>query len=348
MDAVQLTAWKQDPEIRSVEEPDAGPGQVLVRVAGAGVCHSDLHLIHDFEAGMVPFEPPFTLGHENAGWVDSLGDGVTGLEVGEPVAVYGPRGCGRCVRCLQGMENYCAHLAELTAMAPGLGSDGGMAPLLLVEDPRHLVSLGDLDPVQAAPLTDAGLTPYHAIKRSLHLMVPGSTVVVIGVGGLGHMAVQLLGTLCAATVIAVDTRASALELAASSGAEHTVEAGEQAAAEIMDLTGGLGADVVLDVVGSESSMALAVASSRSLGHITLVGIAGGAYPFSFFTVPYEASMASTYWGSIPELVEVLALAAQGRVRAEVETVGLTDAVAAYDRLARGEVDGRLVVVPDGA
>ncbi len=138
-----------------------------MRIGGAGACHSDLHLMHDFEEGMMPFNPPFTLGHENAGWVEALGPGVTGVEIGQPVAVYGPWGCGRCRRCQLGMENYCERQSELKAMAAGLGADGGMAPFMVVPDVRHLVALTDLDPIDAAPLTDAGLTPYHAVKRSL-------------------------------------------------------------------------------------------------------------------------------------------------------------------------------------
>ena len=345
MDAVQLTQWKHDPEVRDVRQPEPGPGQVLVKVGGAGMCHSDLHLIHDFESGMVPFDPPFTLGHENAGWVEALGAGVSRLEVGQPVAVYGPTGCGLCHRCLQGMENYCERQSELTSMAAGLGTDGGMAQYMLVDDPRHLLPLGELDPVEAAPLTDAALTPYHAIKRSLGLLVPGSTVVVIGVGGLGYMGVQILQAITGSTVIAVDTRRSALDMAASVGAAHTVTSGESAAAEIAELTRGRGADVVLDFVGNDATMQLAVACGRPLGHITIVGIGGGSYPFNFFSVPYEASLASTYWGSIPELVEVLELAERGMIRAEVERVSILDAPEAYERLARGDVNGRLVVVP---
>lgn len=186
MQALRLTEWKHDPELQEVAEPDPGPGQVVVRIGGAGACHSDLHLAHDFDAGLLPWGPPFTIGHENAGWVDSVGAGVTGVEVGEPVLVYGPWGCGLCRRCRLGMENYCEHQAEIGAMGGGLGFDGGMAAKVLVPSSRLLIPLGDLDPVDAAPLSDAGLTPYHAIARSRHLLVPGSTVVVIGAGGVGR------------------------------------------------------------------------------------------------------------------------------------------------------------------
>jgi propanol-preferring alcohol dehydrogenase len=135
MDALRLTAWKQTPEIQEVPDPEPGPGEVVVRIGGAGACHSDLHLMHDFEAGLLPWGPPFTLGHENAGWVDAVGAGVASVEVGEPVAVYGPWGCGRCRRCRMGMENYCERTAETGGATGGLGRDGGMAARMVVPTP---------------------------------------------------------------------------------------------------------------------------------------------------------------------------------------------------------------------
>ena len=346
MRALQLTGWKQPPEWRDVPEPEPGPGEVLVRVAGAGACHSDLHLMHDFEGGALPWGPPFTLGHENAGWVEAMGPGVTGLETGEPVAVYGPWGCGRCRRCRQGIENYCERQAEIGAYGGGLGLDGGMAPLLLVPSARHLVSLGSLDPVEAAPLTDAGLTPYHAVKRSLPLLVPGSHAVVIGAGGLGHLAVQLLDALCPATITVVDQRAEALALAAQVGATHTVPAGPDAAPAVRELTRGAGADVVIDLVGVDATLALALAVARPMGHVTLVGIGGGSVSFSFFSQPYEVALATTYWGTLPELAEVLALAEAGRIRPHVQRFPFDQALTVYDALAAGRVDGRAVVMPN--
>jgi propanol-preferring alcohol dehydrogenase len=343
--ALRLTAWQHDPELLEVDEPEPNPGGVVVRIGGAGACHSDLHFLHDFPDGLLPFNPPFTLGHENAGWIESIGADVTGLEVGQPVAVYGAWGCGRCSRCLQGMENYCEHRDEYTREGCGVGFDGGMAPLLLVPSARHVVPLTDLDPVDAAPLTDAGLTPYHAIKRSLHRLVPGSTALVIGAGGLGHLAIQILTAISPAQVIAVDQSPDALALAQSVGAAHGVLPGETATAEIRELTKGQGTDLVIDFVGVDATIALAASVARPLSDVTLVGVGMGSYPFSFFTAPYEVSFATTYWGTVSELHEVLALAESGQVRAHIERYSLDDAAKAYEDLAAGTLHGRAVIVP---
>jgi propanol-preferring alcohol dehydrogenase len=343
--ALQFIDWKTAPELREVPDPEPGPGEVVVRIGGAGACHSDLHVMDEFEPGTVPFEPPFTLGHENAGWVHALGAGVTGVEVGEPVAVYGPWGCGRCERCRLGMENYCVRSAEIGAAGGGLGRHGGMADYMLVPDARLLVPLGDLDPVVAAPLTDAGLTSYHAVARSRSLLGPGTSAVVIGVGGLGHVAVQILRAITPASVIAVDQRQEALSLAADSGAHHTVLAGDDAAEQVLEATRGRGAELVLDVVGLDATLQLAAAVVRPLGHLTIVGIGGGTLPVNFFSVPYEASVATTYWGSVTELMDVITLAQQGRIEARVTTYSLDEAVRAYDRLRDGAVRGRAVITP---
>lgn len=348
MKALRFFEWKHEAELYDVPEPEPRPGEVLVRIAAAGACHSDLHVMHDFDPSVVPYEVPFTLGHENAGYIEALGDGVAegfGIEVGAPVAVSGRWGCGRCRTCRSGMENHCVHGAEIGASGGGLGRDGGMAERMVVPSPRVLVPLGDLDPVVAAPLTDAGLTPYHAIKRSLHRLVPGSTAVVIGIGGLGHMAVQLLKVLSTALVIAVDLDESKLELAASLGADATVDARDDAVAQIRSISGGHGCELVVDCVGSQPSVDLAGSISRALGDIALVGIGGGTLGVNFFALPREASVATTYWGGVVELTEVVALARRGLLDVRIERFSLDDALEAYHRLERGDIDGRAVVIP---
>src|SRR5215208_6883932 len=237
MKAYQLTAWQHPAELLDVDVPEAGPGEVLVKVGGAGACHSDLHLL-EWPEGQMPFELPFTLGHE----------------IGEAVAVYGPWGCGRCRACRQSRENYCERQGEIGAFGGGLGRDGGMAEYLLVPSPRLLLPLGHLDPREAAPLSDAALTPYHAIKRALPLLHPGATAVVIGVGGLGHMAVQLLRALTSAQIVAVDVNPEHLRVAREVGADVAIPSGEHTAEEIHELTRGQGAELVLDVVGSDDTL----------------------------------------------------------------------------------------------
>ncbi len=348
MTALRLESWQSTPVLRQVAVPDPGPGEVRVQVGGAGACHSDLHLMSEFTDGLLPWGPPFTLGHENAGWVHAVGAGVRDLEPGQPVAVVGAWGCGTCTRCRAGLETYCEHPERTAAPAGGggLGLDGGMADYLLVPHARHLVPLPDgLDPAAAAPLTDAALTPYHAVRRSQAKLGPGSVSVVIGVGGLGHLAVQVLKATTAALVVAVDPRESARDLAKRSGADVVVAPGPQAVAEVRAAGHGLGADVVLDMVGTDDTLALAAGVARQLSDLTVVGLGGGTFPFGFFSVPYEASVQTTYWGNRAELVEVLDLAARGLLHAETTTFPLARAVEVYDLLRRGEVDGRAVVVP---
>ncbi len=343
MRALRMVACGQDPELMEVPDPTPGPGEVVVRVGAAGACHSDLHVLYELDVSAV-WDLPMTLGHETAGWVHAVGRGVTEVSEGDAVAVYGAWGCGFCAHCAVGVENYCERPSLVGG--GGLGANGGMADYLLVPHQRHLVRLPDgLDPVTAAPLTDAGLTPYHAIRRSWPKLTPDATAVLIGVGGLGHVAIQIARATTAAQVIAVDLKPEALELARKVGAHHALASDESAAQAIRDLTGGRGADVVIDFVGATSTLELARGAVRSMGDVTIVGIAGGEIPVSFFSQPYEVSIATTYWGSRPELTELLALAASGQISAERSIYSLEHGARAYRDLRDNLVTGRAVVVP---
>jgi alcohol dehydrogenase, propanol-preferring len=344
MRALQLKSFQSDPELVDLPEPEPGPGQVVIKVGGAGACHSDLHVMREFAEGMAPWGPPFVLGHEAAGWVHRLGSGVKGLEPGTPVAVYGLLGCGQCRPCAAGAENLCVHGME-GPPGIGFGVDGAMAEYLLIADPRRLVPIGDLDPADVAPLTDAGLTPYRVIKKVQPKLTPGSHAVVIGAGGLGHLAIQILAALTPATVIAVDTSEPALALARQVGAAATVKAGETAAAEIRDATGGAGADVVLDFVGSAPTIALGAAVAKAGTDLVVVGAAAGQFAWNFYALPYEVSLTTSFWGTLPELHEVIALARQGRIKAHVQRFPLEDALHAYELMEQGQLSGRAVIVP---
>jgi len=341
--AVQLVRWQSEPELRDVEVPEPGPGEVLVKVAGAGLCHSDLHVM-EWPEGTLPWRLPFTLGHETAGTVAALGAGTTGFAEGDAVLVYGPWGCGTCTHCASGAENLCKHRFTRPGAGCGLGYDGGLAEYLLVPSTRLLVALGDLDPVAAAPLTDAALTPYHALKPELPRLVPGSSAIVVGVGGLGSVAVQLLRTLSPARIVAIDLREEARRLAVDAGADAALDANGLEAADVRAELGG-GATLVLDFVGNDATLALAAGTIAIDGHVAVVGLGGGTFPMAFGTVPLEWSLRRPTWGTLPELHEVVALARTGALEILVERLSLDDAIAGYRRLHEGKVEGRAVVVP---
>jgi len=343
MHAFRLTA-PLTTELLDIPQPDPAPGEVLVRVGAAGACHSDLHIMDAPDALGMPV--PLTLGHETAGWVEALGPDVKNFERGEAVAIYGIVGCGRCIACLSGHDNECRNVAP---GGIGLSRDGGMADYVTVPA-RQLIPIGELDVTQAAPLTDAGLTPYHAIVRTRRSLRPGSTCVVIGVGGLGHMAVQILAATTSARIVAVDVRTEALDLARHIGAHHTVQSNTDAARHIRELVGPPpgGADVVLDFVGAPATVEIARAVVTTGGDIAIVGLAGGSLPVGFGTVPFETRVIVPFWGTRAELADVIALARAGRIRAHVDRFALADAQTAYERLRAGRLNGRAVIIPESA
>ncbi|SEK58582.1 NAD(P)-dependent alcohol dehydrogenase [Rhodococcus maanshanensis] len=346
MRALQLT----DPgviEIRDVPVPEIGPSDLLIRVGAAGICHSDLHLLH-FPVKMR--EEPLTIGHEIAGTIEAVGSEVDGRQVGERGIVYLCWSCGVCRECISGNENVCL-AAGRTAMppCPGLGPDGGMAEYVRIPA-RSFVPIGDLDFLQAAPMADAALTSYHAIRGAKEHLRPGSTAVVIGVGGLGHVAVQILRALSATRIVAVDLGQDQLDLAKRCGADVTLESGPDTARQILELTGGRGAEAVFDFVGVDPTAQMAVESVAPNGAYRMVGLGGGvpgvtADPAGGPGWPWGASVRKSYGGTRSDLVDSIALAQSGRLTVEVDRFDLADARAAFDRLEAGKIRGRAVLVP---
>jgi len=344
--AYRLLKAQTQPEFQEVPEPHAGPGQVVVKVGGSGLCHTDFTVIGREQSYWKDDPPPFTLGHEIAGWVEEIGAGVKGFKIGEAVAVNPSwASCGRCHMCRSGEENHC--LYQKAIRAPGVGYDGGHAPYVLVPEARFLVPIGDLDPIDAAPLTDAGLTTYSAIKSSLSGIWAGSTAVVIGVGGLGLYAVQFLRQLTGARVVAVDSHEGRLKLAREYGADDVVISGPHAAEQIRELSGGIGAAFVLDCVGVNATLAEGVAALSWRGRLVMVGAGGGSIPFDFFKMPPGAQFVTSLNGGGVALKEVIDMAALGRIKSLEDRYPLSAVKQAYEDFEHGHLTGRAVVIPEG-
>ena len=343
MRAVRLIAWESEPVLTDIPVPVPQGSEVLVEVGAAGLCRTDLHVM-DSPADVYPYDLPFTLGHETAGRVAALGPSASGMAVGDSVVVYSRVGCGSCWQCANGRDNACGRSVRGPHGA-GLGRDGGLAEYVVVPSSRYLVPAPGLTATDAAPLADAALTAYHAVKLSLGQLRPGSTALVLGVGGLGHMAVQVLKAITAARIIAVDVRSEALELARAAGADVTLLASGLTVEDIRAETGADGATVALDFVGSDKTLPLAAGSIDQGGDLSFVGRGGGQLRVAPGLMPYECTVRMPTWGTVPELAEVVALASSGAIRSEAAIFDLEDVVAAYDKLRRGEVLGRAVVVP---
>ncbi|HET7735911.1 MAG TPA: alcohol dehydrogenase catalytic domain-containing protein [Nocardioidaceae bacterium] len=345
MRALQLVA-PHVIEIRDVAVPAIGPDEILVKVAGAGLCHSDLHLRH---LENFPWGRPMTLGHETSGHVVGIGDAVEGFNTGAPVLVSLVWSCGRCRPCVEGRDNVCVTAAGRTRypVTPGVGPDGGMAEYIKVKA-RFLEPLGDLDPITSAPLADAALTPMHAINGARHRLGPGATVGLIGLGGLGQMALQILAATTSARLVAIDTDPDKLEVARTFGA-IALSSNEAAVAAVLDLTDGYGADAVFDFVGLQPTVDLACQVIAPDGALRLVGLGGGRFSFaadsSTRTLPWGVDVRRSYGGTRSDQRQVLDLAATGRISVPSCIYPLDDALTAFADLEAGRVAGRAILVP---
>jgi propanol-preferring alcohol dehydrogenase len=346
MTAYRVVAWQQAPQLTEAPVPEPGPGEVLVEVAGNGLCHSDIGMTQmpGELAEAIGWRVPFTLGHEVGGRVAALGPGATGFSEGDPVAVISPRSCGHCRWCVRGEDNNCPD----SFAGRGYGRDGGLARYMVVSSTRELVKLTTLDPEVAGPLTDAGATSYHAVRRALPRIAPDGTAVVIGAGGLGAYAVQHLKALTAARVVAVDVAPARLAYATELGADVTMEGvTADTAGDIVALTGE-GADAVLDFVGIGSTIVAGLRSTRRGGAFALVGAGQGSLgDHSLFDLlPKDGEVFTFQAPTIADTLDVIALADSGRIRVDVDRFALADVAEAYEKMEAGELRGRAVVVPD--
>jgi NAD+-dependent secondary alcohol dehydrogenase Adh1 len=341
MKAVRLHAFHSEPVIDEVPEPViTGPLDVIVKVGGAGVCRTDLHIIEGQWDAAMGTPLPYVLGHENAGWVHEIGSGVTNVAVGDTVILHPTPTCGLCRACRAGQDMHC-----VASSFPGLSRDGGMAEYLLTSA-RACVKLDpSTRPQDVAALADAGITAYHAVRKAIPLLYPGTTCVVTGAGGLGHIGIQCLAALTATSIIVVDRNPEALKLAEQLGARHTVVADGNQVEAVRELTDGLGADVVLDFVAEQGAEQDGFAMTRRAGSYYVIGYGGELRVPTLDIISTERNIIGNIVGTYNELAELMVLAQAGRVTLHTRTYPLDAAVEAFADLDAGRVRGRAILVP---
>ncbi|HTW28744.1 MAG TPA: NAD(P)-dependent alcohol dehydrogenase [Acetobacteraceae bacterium] len=328
-------------QYEDVEDPRiTRPTDVIVRIGGAGVCRTDLHIVEGIWRSKVDVTLPYIMGHENAGWVEEIGGGVESVRVGDPVICHPLVTSGHCLACRRGDD---MHATE--SRFPGINANGGYAEYVLTGE-RSLIGLPQsLAPKDVAPYTDAGLTAYRAAKKASRHLLPGEYAVVIGAGGLGHIGIQVLAALCAAEIIVVDRADGPLALARECGAHHTVKADGQEVEAVLALTGGNGAEAVIDFVGEGDAVDKGLAMTRNGGFYYVVGYGGKINLPTIDMITSEKTIVGNLVGTYPELVELMALADRGLVHLATREYRLADANAALHDLHHGRIKGRAVLIP---
>jgi len=341
MKAVRLAAYNQLPNVKEVAEPQiTGPHDVIVRIGGAGLCRTDLHIIEGQWAEKSGVTLPYTLGHENAGWAYEVGSAVSNVAVGDTVIVHPLITCGLCRACRAGDDMHCVNSAF-----PGISIDGGMANLLKTTA-RAVVKLDPtLAPKDIAALADAGLTAYHAVKKAAPILYPGTKVVVIGAGGLGHICIQCLKALTPAQIIVVDRSAEALALTKEWGADYTVQVDGSQVAKVKDITNGNGAEAIIDFVGEGGAIEDGVAMLRRAGSYYVIGYGGKLNVPTIDIISTEINFIGNLVGTYNDLVDLMTLTAQGKVTLHTAIYPLDAALDAIHALDSGQLRGRGILVP---
>lgn len=341
MKAVRLHQYEEQPKVEEVNEPKiTGPHDVIVRIGGAGLCRTDLHIIEGQWAEKSGVTLPYTLGHENAGWIQEVGSAVSNVAVGDTVIVHPLVTCGLCRACRAGDDMHC-----INSTFPGISVDGGMANFLKTTA-RAVVKLdSSLAPKDIAALADAGLTAYHAVKKASALLYPGTKAVVIGAGGLGHIGVQCLKALTPAEIIVVDRSPEALALTRSWGADYTVVADGSQRAKVQDITNGQGAEAIIDFVGEGGAIEDGVAMLKRAGSYFVIGYGGKLNVPTIDIISTEINFIGNLVGTYNDLVELMTLTAQGKVSLHTAMYPLDAALDAIHDLDSGQLRGRGILIP---
>jgi NAD+-dependent secondary alcohol dehydrogenase Adh1 len=341
MKAVRVVGYHEPLRLDEVPQPEVtGPHDVIVRIGGAGVCRTDIHILEGQWAEKSQVTLPYTIGHENAGWVAAVGSAVTNVAEGDKVILHPLITCGLCRACRAGDDVHCEN-----SQFPGIDTDGGYAEYLKTSA-RSCVKIDEsLEPAGVAALADAGLTAYHAAAKAARRLRPGDRCVIIGAGGLGHIGIQVMVALSPAELIVVDRNPDALKLAQSIGADHTVHADGGHVEEVLSLTGVAGAEVVIDFVGEGGSTAEGLAMTRRAGDYLVVGYGENIDVPTIDLISSEINILGNLVGSYNDLVELMALAAQQKVSLHTQRYALEDFQTAIDDLSAGRVRGRAILVP---
>lgn len=341
MKAWRLTEYNVPLKFEEVEDPIVtDPTDVIVKIGGAGVCRTDLHLIEGVWAETLGTPLPFIIGHENAGWVHQVGSHVTNFKIGDPVIVHPVMSCGKCLSCRAGEDMHCENLKF-----PGLTIDGGYAEYLKTTE-RSLIKLDDqVKPSDVAPLADAGITAYRAVRKAVPYTKPGTKVLMIGMGGLGHIGVQLMREMGSADIIAFDQNDERLNMALDYGADQAVRAGTNAVRDVRALTNNQGVDVIIDFVGTDETHVSSMQMLRKGGTYFVVGYGGVLKVPSLDIINNEFNIIGNLVGNYNELYELMQLYAKGRIKLHCTHYGLEEANNVLTQLDKGKINGRAVLVP---
>jgi NAD+-dependent secondary alcohol dehydrogenase Adh1 len=342
MIAARLHRYHDPLVVEQIAEPAiTGPHDVIVRLGGAGLCRTDLHVQEGQWAEKSGVELPYVLGHENAGWVHEIGSAVTNVEVGDTVIVHPLVTCGLCRACRAGDDVHCEN-----NLFPGISVDGGFAELLKTSA-RSVVKLDpSLHPKDIAALADAGLTAYHAVKKAARILYPGSRAVVIGAGGLGHIGIQCLKAMTPAEIIVVDPSERARALAGEIGADTTVAADGKQVDTILEMTDGKGAEAIIDFVGERGAIEDGVAMLRQAGSYFVIGYGENINVPTIDIISREINFIGNLVGSYNDLSELMTLTAQGQVTLHTSAYPLEAINDAMADLDAGRLQGRGILVAD--
>jgi NAD+-dependent secondary alcohol dehydrogenase Adh1 len=340
MIAARLHHYHDPLTVENIDEPKiTDPHDVIVRMGGAGLCRTDLHIQEGQWAEKSGVELPYTLGHENAGWVHEVGSAVSNVEVGDTVIMHPLVTCGLCRACRAGDDVHCENNTF-----PGISVDGGFADILKTSA-RSVIKLDPaLHPKDIAALADAGLTAIHAVNKAAEILHPGTHAVVIGAGGLGHIGIQCLKAMTPAEIIVVDPSEKARALAGEIGADTTVAADGKQVDTVLEMTDGKGAEAIIDFVGEKGAIEDGVAMLQNAGSYYVIGYGENINVPTIDIISREINFIGNLVGSYNDLADLMTLTAQGKVTLHTSMYPLDAVNDAMADLDGGRLQGRGILI----